>query len=178
MSLFTAAAYFLSFYPPVSPLFLDTLYFLDIVLFTVALRNIHIYMKPMHNMLHILSLAGLVGSLVIKVSPLLDHGLVIGLYERPALLLATGWWFVALTGLFFKEALCFGRLEAIALAVLIPVLTGGHFVGVLSEQMKVWGGGVFVALFAVFAARKLVQERLDDVGDLSVFEHLAKGGEL
>lgn len=85
---------------------------------------------------------------------------------------------MALTGLFFKEAACFGRVEAIALAVLVPVLTGGHFVGVLSEQMKVWGGGTFVALFVVFAIRKLLQERLDDVGDLSVFEHLAKGGEL
>lgn len=178
MSLSTAVAYFLSLYPPVSPLFLDTLYFLDIAFFTVALRNIHIYMKPMHNMLHILNLAGLLGSLVLKVSPLLDHGLVVGLYERPALLLASGWWFVALTGLFFKEAACFGRVEAIALAVLVPVLTGGHFVGVLSEQMKVWGGGTFVALFVVFAIRKLLQERLDDVGDLSVFEHLAKGGEL
>ena len=44
--------------------------------------------------------------------------------QRPELLLASGWVFVALTGLFFKEFACFQRWEASALFAILPILTG------------------------------------------------------
>lgn len=162
-----------------SPLLHDALYFATLAFFGVALDKIHIYMKPMHNLLKALWLMGVLGSVALSVSPLTGaEGLVQGMLSHPALLLGTGWWFVALTGLFVKEAACFGRLEAIALIFLVPALTGGHFVGLLSRQAEVYGGVVFSAVFVFFAIRKLLQDALDDVGDMSVFEHLAKGGEL
>ena len=69
--------------------------------FGVSLATIHIYMKPMHNFLKALWAAGAVGAvIVLAFSP--EHSLVLSSFEHPELLLASGWVFVALTGLFFK----------------------------------------------------------------------------
>lgn len=157
----------------------DFLYCINLAAFGVALQTIHIYLKPLHNMLKLLWSISIAASLALAVSPLLGaEGLVVSVYDHPALLLAVGWQFVALAGLFVKEALCFGRLEAVGLIGLVPLLAGGHFLGVLSDDMHRYGALAFVGLFLLFSARKLTQNKRDDLGDLSVFEHLAKGGTL
>lgn len=157
----------------------DALYFVNLASFGVALQTIHIYMKPLHNMLKVLWGLGLAASVGLSLSPLLSgNGLVMEVYNHPALLLAIGWQFVALTGLFIKEAACFGRIEAISLIFLVPFLAGGHFLGFLPHAVENYGAIGFAAFFLLFSARKFTQPAKDDIGDMSVFEHLAKGGTL
>ncbi|CDF38081.1 unnamed protein product [Chondrus crispus] len=157
----------------------DALYFTNLVSFGVALQTIHIYMKPLHNALKVLWGLALAASIGLAVSPLLGgDGLVMAVYEHPALLLAVGWQFVALTGLFIKEAACFGRVEAISLIFLVPALAGGHFLGFLPGNVESSGAVAFAAFFLLFSARKFMQPATDDIGDMSVFEYLAKGGSL
>ncbi len=86
-------------------------------------------------------LSGAIGSAaVLLTSP--SHYLVATAYQDPQLLLACGWVFVALTGLFFKEWACFQRLEASALFALVPVLTGGHFLHILPSEVEKAGSVV------------------------------------
>lgn len=143
-----------------------------------ALQKIHIYAKPLHKMLKLLWAIGTGSGLVLGLSPFVQNGLVETVFDKPTLLLSVGWSLVALTGLFVKEALCFGRLEALLLIVLVPVLSGGHFVGVLPASTEKLGAAVLSVLFVFFALRKFSQPATDDIGDMSVFDHLKKGGQL
>lgn len=157
----------------------DALYFTNLAAFGVALQQIHIYMTPLHNALKVLWGLGLAASIGLAASPVLgEGGLVLGVYEHPALLLAVGWQFVALTGLFIKEAACFGRFEAISLIFLVPLLAGGHFLGFLPESVESFSAVAFAVSFLFFSARKFMQPATDDIGDMSVFDHLARGGTL
>lgn len=156
----------------------DFLYVLSTGAFAVALQTIHIYLRPLHQALKALWLLGAAGALVLLVSPLTDHSIVLTTYSHPAAMLAIGWQFIALTGLFIKEAFCFGQLEALALIALTPILTGGHFLGVLPSNVESIGSIMYAASFIYFSVRKFMQPAREDLGDLSVFEHLAKGGEL
>ncbi|CAN8075911.1 unnamed protein product [Agarophyton chilense] len=153
------------------PYIYDILFAVSTGAFGVALAKIHIYMKPLHNSLKILWGAGLLGAATILAT---QHELVPLVYETPSLLLATGWQFVALTGVFVKEAFCFARTEAIGLAALTPILVGGHFLGILPQSAERFGGLAFVVLFLYFCVRKLTQVVKDDIGDMSVFQHMAK----
>lgn len=143
-----------------------------------ALMSIHIYVRVLHNALKVLWAAGAAGGLVLAASPLVQGGVVQAVFDKPELLLAVGWMFVALTGVFVKEAVCFARLEALALIALLPVLTGGHFLHALSAPTERSGAVVFSVLFVVFALRKFMQPAADDLGDLSVFTYLDNGGQL
>lgn len=143
-----------------------------------ALQTIHIYVKPLHKMLKLLWAIGTGSGLALALSPLVENGLVETVFDKPSLLLSVGWSLVALTGLFVKEAFCFGRLEAILLIFLVPTLSGGHFIGVLPESAEKLGAVLFSALFVFFALRKFSQRATDDIGDMSVFDHLKKGGQL
>jgi uncharacterized integral membrane protein len=169
----------------VPPCAWDALYFGAAGAFAVALATIHIYLKPAHNFLKALHGGGVAASVVIALSlvygsstDVSSGGLVMEVLAKPELLLAVGWQFVALTGLFFKEAVCFQRTEALALGLLVPVLTGGHFLRILPAQAEVGGSIAFAALFLLFAARKFRQNPRDDLGDKSVFDHLERGGTL
>lgn len=174
----TAGALALTVGTDISPRVYDALALLSALAFGGSLQTIHIYLKPMHNFLKVLWALGLAGGLALAASPLTGDGVVLTVFDKPALLLAIGWQFVALTGLFFKEAVCFHRLEANLLIALVPLLSGGHFLGALPADAERAGSAVFVALFLVFALRKFTQPARDDIGDMSVFNHLESGGSL
>ena len=141
--------------------------------FGVSVQTIHIYMKPMHNFLKVLWAAGLMGSLLVLVaSP--SHSLVVDSFERPELLLASGWVFVALTGLFFKEFACFQRWEASALFAIVPVLTGGHFLHILPDGLEAFLAASFAFVFPFFALRKFDQPLKSDIGDKTIFEYFKR----
>ncbi|WP_008316839.1 DUF2301 domain-containing membrane protein [Leptolyngbya sp. PCC 6406] len=138
----------------------------------VSLWTIHIYLKPLHRLLQVFWLVGGVASLVVA------HGdaapFVQTVYQHPVTLWGVGFTFVALTGIYFKEAFCFNRLEAKVLTPLVPLLLLGHLAGVWSVP---WATGMLIIWavgFTVFALRKLVQAIPDDVGDKSVFVYLAQ----
>jgi uncharacterized integral membrane protein len=164
---------------PVPPRVYDVIFFAAAAAMGLSLQTIHIYMKPMHNLLKGLWGAGVLCAAILAVSPLLTSGsLVTEVQQRPELLLAVGWQFVALTGLFFKEAFYFGRLEASGLTLLVPALALGHFLHLLPATAETLGSAVFAGLFGLFAARKFQQPPRDDIGDKSVFDHLERGGSL
>eukprot|EP00899_Mesostigma_viride_P023671 jgi/Mesvir1/4489/Mv09573-RA.1 len=88
--------------------------------------------------------------------------------DHPAAVWAVGPMFAALTGLAFKEGMCYGKFEAGALFFVIPVTLLGHLFGMPENAQQVllvtW-----VVLMLVFAGRKFTQRMEDDIGDKSVF---------
>ncbi|MEM1369784.1 MAG: DUF2301 domain-containing membrane protein, partial [Cyanobacteria bacterium P01_H01_bin.15] len=85
-----------------------------------------------------------------------------------------GFLFAALTGIFFKEAFCFNRLETKLLTPLVPALLLGHLFGVLPPTVEKSLLAIWAVLFVVFALRKAFQAIPPDIGDKSVFEYLKK----
>jgi uncharacterized integral membrane protein len=93
-------------------------------------------------------------------------------YLHPATLWGVGFSFASLTGIYFKEAFCFNRLETKLLTPLVPTLLLGHLFGFLPTQWEAGLLGVWAALFLVFALRKVIQPIPPDIGDKSVFAYL------
>jgi uncharacterized integral membrane protein len=138
----------------------------------LSLWTIHIYFKVLHRVLQLFWMIGSISAVVFTVYSV--EPLAVFIYQQPFSILGVGFVFAALTGIFFKEGFCFGRLETKLLTPLLPVLLLGHmfsFLPVSIEQamLVAWAG-----LFLVFAFRKVIQAIPPDIGDKSVFEHLAK----
>ncbi|EAZ29318.1 hypothetical protein OsJ_13381 [Oryza sativa Japonica Group] len=137
----------------------------------LSLVLIHIYVTPIKRFLQALWVVGVVGSIgtyVAGAQPL-DESLVGYVLDHPAALWFVGPTFAALTGLVFKEGLCYGKLEAGILTFVIPGLLLGHLSGLMDNGTKAGLLGVWMVLFTVFAARKFQQPIKDDIGDKSVF---------
>ncbi len=136
----------------------------------VSLWTIHIYMKSLHRVLQVFWGIGVIASMAIA------HGspepFALTVYNHPLTILGVGFVFAGLTGIFFKEAFCFNRLETKFLTPLIPVLLLGHLLGWLPPQMEQILLGLWAGLFAVFALRKALQPIPPDIGDKSVFVYL------
>ncbi|MGB3203225.1 MAG: DUF2301 domain-containing membrane protein [Nodosilinea sp.] len=146
---------------------LYTLFWLGLGL---SLATIHIYLVPLHRLLQGVWLVGGLASLALSHG--IDGPLAQTVMERPAVLWGIGFTFVALTGIFFKEAFCFDRLETKLLTPLVPLLLLGHLAGWLplgAEQGLLAGWAI---LFGVFALRKATQPIVPDIGDKSVFTYL------
>jgi len=88
--------------------------------------------------------------------------------EHASAMWAVGPMFAALTGLAFKEGMCYGKPEAAALFLGVPAACLMHLFGA-PEEWQMWSTGGVLALLLVFAARKFTQEIADDVGDKSIF---------
>jgi uncharacterized integral membrane protein len=136
----------------------------------ISLLTIHIYLIPLHRLLQVFWLIGAITSLIFSLyyhlSPLEF------VYNHPVSLLGVGFIFASLTGIYFKEAFCFNRLETKFLTPLVPTLLLGHLLGILPLN---WEKGLLIlwaTLFVIFALRKLSQPLPNDIGDKSVFEHL------
>lgn len=157
---------------PASLYLLDAAYATFAVGLGVSLWTIHIYLAPLHKALQAFWLVGVVGSVWVMIQG--QEALVTQLYHSPLALALGGWIFVALTGIFFKEAFCFNRAETKFLTFLVPILLGGHWLGVLPLAAEQTGLALWAALMGIFATRKLIQPIPPDLGDKSVFEYLQK----
>ncbi|MBD1916099.1 MULTISPECIES: DUF2301 domain-containing membrane protein [Cyanophyceae] len=146
---------------------LYTLFWLGLGL---SLATIHIYLVPLHRVLQGVWLLGGLASLVLSHG--IDGPLAQTVVETPAVLWGLGFTFVALAGIFFKEAFCFDRIETKLLTPLVPLLLLGHLFGVLPLEAKQTLLAVWAMLFLVFALRKAVQPIVPDIGDKSVFAYL------
>jgi uncharacterized integral membrane protein len=138
----------------------------------LSLWTIHIYFKVLHRVLQLFWLIGTIAAVIFTVYS--TEPLAVFVYQQPFSILGIGFVFAALTGIFFKEGFCFGRLETKLLTPLLPVLLLGHmfsFLPVAIEKILLitWAG-----LFLVFAFRKVIQAIPPDIGDKSVFAHLAQ----
>ncbi|MEH1793787.1 MULTISPECIES: DUF2301 domain-containing membrane protein [unclassified Nostoc] len=136
----------------------------------VSLFTIHIYMASLHRMLQIFWAIGSIASVILAISN--TEPLALTVYNQPLTLFGVGFIFVALTGIYFKEAFCFNRLETKVLTLIVPLLLLGHLVGILPVQGESVLLGIWATLFLVFALRKTVQAIPADIGDKSVFTYL------
>ncbi|NMG06630.1 DUF2301 domain-containing membrane protein [Brasilonema sp. UFV-L1] len=136
----------------------------------VSLLTIHIYMAFLHRVLQVFWVIGSVTALILALSS--TDPLAVTIYTQPVTLLGVGFIFAALTGIYFKEAFCFNRLETKILTPIVPLLLLAHMLGILPIQGEKVLLGVWAILFVVFALRKVVQAIPPDIGDKSVFEYL------
>ena len=170
-----AIAAALTAWNPASPAVLNALTLLYGLFWTglgLSLYYIHIYLKPLHRTLQAFWLIGGVASSAIALTS--AQPLALQVYEHPRLIWGVGFTFAALTGIFFKEAFCFNRVETKVLTPLVPLLLLGHLSSLLQPGTErvllvTWAIG-----FALFAGRKLIQPIPPDIGDKSVFEYLAQ----
>ncbi|MFM2158364.1 MAG: hypothetical protein RLZZ124_838, partial [Cyanobacteriota bacterium] len=134
----------------------------------LALRWIHIYLRPLHRALQLFWLLGCLGLLGLAVAA--------GPGAMAATAAADGRWiwavgpfFAALAGIGFKEFFCFRRPEAIGVTLLLPLALLGHLSGLLDAA--VCGGllAVEAALLLLLTLRKFPMPAAADVGDKSVF---------
>ncbi|MEB3266500.1 MAG: DUF2301 domain-containing membrane protein [Cyanobacteriota bacterium] len=139
----------------------------------LALHWIHIYLRPLHQALRLLWLLGAVGglALAIRVGP---AAMLPTLVEQPLWILAVGPLFAALAGIGFKEFFCFRRPEAIGVTLLLPVALLGRLAGLLSHPSTFSLLAVESGLLLLLCLRKFPMPAAADVGDKSVFEHLAR----
>ncbi|KAL2903711.1 Ribosome maturation factor RimP [Bienertia sinuspersici] len=166
-----------SFLPSDSPLSntlgqnIDLLYLLGSAGLGMSLYLIHIYVTEIKRTLQALWALGVVGSLVTYTAfaQPAGEGLVQYVVDHPTAVWLVGPVFASLTGLVFKEGLCYGKLEAALLTFIIPASLLGHLTGIMDDVAKLSLLGFWMALFTIFAARKFTQPVKDDIGDKSVF---------
>lgn len=149
---------------------LSPLYTLFCVGLGVSLLSIHIYMVVLHRALQAFWVVGAIAAAV--VAHFYAEPFALSLYQHPATILGVGFTFAALTGLFFKEAACFNRLETKILTPLVPLLLLGHLLGFLPTIGEKILLALWTVLFAIFALRKAIQPIPPDIGDKSVFAYL------
>ncbi|KAK9829113.1 hypothetical protein WJX72_003956 [[Myrmecia] bisecta] len=133
----------------------------------VSLVLIHIYVTPLKRFLQAIYLAGLaggIGLIATQADPLPQY-----VAQHPSAVWLVGPFFAAVTGLAFKEGMCYGKPECAALFFVTPILLLGHLTGLIPESGQQGLLLAFVALFTVFAGRKYTQAIKDDIGDKSVF---------
>lgn len=136
----------------------------------VSLLTIHIYLALLHRVLQVFWAIGSLAALALALSS--SEPLAATVYNHPAALFGVGFIFAALTGIFFKEAFCFNRLETKFLTPLVPILLMGHLLGVIPVQWERVMLAIWAILFVVFAIRKAIQQIPPDIGDKSVFTYL------
>jgi uncharacterized integral membrane protein len=138
----------------------------------LSLWTIHIYFAALHRVLQLFWIIGTVAAAVFTIYGV--EPLSIFIYTHPLSILGIGFIFAALTGIFFKEAFCFNRLETKFLTPLVPLLLLGHLCSLLPVSVEKGLLVLWAGLFLVFVYRKAVQEIPPDIGDKSVFDHLKK----
>lgn len=150
---------------------LDLLYAIGSCGLGLSLFLIHIYVTEIKRALQALWFLGALGSLATYSTLAQPAGknLVQYVIENPIAVWFVGPLFAALTGLVFKEGLCYGKLEAGLLTFVIPSLLLGHLTGIMDDGVKITLLSTWLALFVVFAGRKFTQPIKDDIGDKSVF---------
>lgn len=137
----------------------------------LALRWIHIYLRPLHRALQLFWLLGCAGFVALA-AWLGPERMVRDALSQPLAILAVGPFFAALTGVGFKEFFCFRRPEAIGVTLLLPLALLGRLTGLLSVSLTLELLVLQAALLLVLCLRKFPMEAAADVGDKSVFSHL------
>ena len=136
----------------------------------VSLYFIHIYMVALHRALQAFWVIGSISAIAISFQS--PEPLALYVYNNPLTLLGIGFTFAALTGIYFKEAFCFNRLETKILTPIVPFLLLGHLTGLLTVDIEQVLLAIWTIGFTIFAGRKMVQAIDPDIGDKSVFDYL------
>ncbi|KAL9414390.1 hypothetical protein AB3S75_042792 [Citrus x aurantiifolia] len=150
---------------------IDLFYTLGAAGLGLSLILIHIYVTEIKRTLQALWVLGVMGSFATYTTLARPAGenLVQYVIDHPTAVWFVGSLFAALTGLVFKEGLCYGKLEASILTFIIPSVLLGHLSGLMDDGVKLSLLGSWMVLFVIFAGRKFTQPIKDDIGDKSVF---------
>ncbi|KAK7358076.1 hypothetical protein VNO80_17376 [Phaseolus coccineus] len=150
---------------------LDLFYVLGSGGLGLSLFLIHIYVSEIKRALQALWLLGVLGSATayFTLAQPANKNLILFVVDNPSAIWFVGPLFAALTGLVFKEGLCYGKLEAGLLTFVIPSVLLGHLTGLMDDGVKITLLASWMTLFVIFAARKFTQPIKDDIGDKSVF---------
>jgi uncharacterized integral membrane protein len=137
----------------------------------LALRWIHIYLRPLHRALPLFWLVGCLGfaALAWASGP---GAMATSLAADGRWIWAIGPFFAALAGIGFKEFFCFRRPEAIGVTLLLPLALLGHLSGLLPTAACGSLMALEAGLLVVLTLRKFPMEAAADVGDKSVFAYL------
>ena len=138
----------------------------------ISLWTIHIYLLPLHRTLQAFWALGTLSSVVLMLR--YSDPLLLTIYHHPEYILGIGFLFAALTGIFFKEAFCFNRIETKGLTLLTPLILLGHLTQLIPPHINLVLISISTVLMMIFALRKAFQSRPDDIGDKSVFEYLKR----
>jgi len=138
----------------------------------ISLIQIHIYVTPLKRFLQFLWLAGSLGGAYLFFSQAqpADVSLVTLVAQQPSTVWLIGPLFASLTGVCFKEGVCYGKWEAFLLTAIIPIWLLGHLSTFIPQQGEQGVAVVVALLLLLFAGRKYTQPVKDDIGDKSVFE--------
>ncbi len=136
----------------------------------ISLLTIHIYMIVLHRLLQIFWLIGIITAMIMAIQT--TQSLPEFVYHNHLSILGIGFTFASLTGIYFKEAFCFNRLETKILTPLVPILLIGHLMGILPVRWEQILLGMWSIMFILFALRKVGQSISSDIGDKSVFSYL------
>ena len=137
----------------------------------VSLWTIHIYLKPLHRALQVFWAVGSLTALALFVSS--AQTLPNAVYPPfSGALVGIGFVFVAFTGLLVKEAFCFNRWQAKILALVVPTVLLGHWLGLMPVEVEKTLIALWAIIFALFSIDKDLQSIPPDIGDKSVFEYL------
>lgn len=143
----------------------------------VSLWTIHIYLKPLHLFLQTCWAIGTLSALGVFFNS--AYALPSALYAPFSWeLVGVGFVFVALTGLFVKEAFCFNRWQAKVLAFLVPTLLLGHWLALLPVNAEEVLLASWALIFFWFSLDKDFQAIPPDAGDKTVFEYLKQAQHL
>ncbi|KXZ47942.1 hypothetical protein GPECTOR_31g304 [Gonium pectorale] len=134
----------------------------------VSLQLIHIYLAPLKRALQVLWLLGTAGALFVMATQ--DDPAAVFVYDHALWVWAVGPLFAALTGVAFKEGLCYNKWEAAGLFGAVPLTVGGHLLHLFPTDVERGLLASCCVLLAVFAGRKYTQAYKDDIGDKSIFE--------
>ncbi|XP_014514900.1 uncharacterized protein LOC106772815 isoform X1 [Vigna radiata var. radiata] len=150
---------------------LDLFYVLGSSGLGLSLLLIHIYVSEIKRFLQALWVLGVLGSATayFTLAQPANKNLILYVVDNPSAIWFVGPLFAALTGLVFKEGLCYGKLEAGLLTFVIPTVLLGHLTGLMDDGVKLTLLASWMTLFVIFAARKFTQPIKDDIGDKSVF---------
>eukprot|EP01025_Chloroclados_australasicus_P036411 TRINITY_DN3712_c1_g1_i1.p1 TRINITY_DN3712_c1_g1~~TRINITY_DN3712_c1_g1_i1.p1 ORF type:complete len:284 (+),score=22.00 TRINITY_DN3712_c1_g1_i1:36-854(+) len=133
-----------------------------------ALQLIHIYVTPIKRFIQALWALGMLGGTVLLIQQ--DSSLVKYVFDNPSALWGVGPLFAAVTGLSFKEGVCYGKAECGVLTLLVPIWCLGHLTGLAPHSFENVEAWLVAALLMVFATRKFSQPIHEDIGDKSIFE--------
>jgi uncharacterized integral membrane protein len=137
----------------------------------LALRWIHIYLRPLHRALRLFWLLGCAGGVALALLSGQD-AMLETLAADSRWIWAVGPFFAALAGVGFKEFFCFQRPEAIGVTLLLPVALLGRLVGLLDDRSTFTLLSIEAALLLILTLRKVPMQAAADVGDKSVFAYL------
>ncbi|MDY7023345.1 MAG: DUF2301 domain-containing membrane protein [Cyanobacteriota bacterium] len=149
---------------------LTPLYFCFWFALGVSLFTIHIYLAILHRVLQLFWLVGGIAAAIVAFQS--PEPLALTVYHQPLTLFGIGFTFAAVTGIYFKEAFCFNRMETKLLTPLVPLLLLGFMVGIWSVMNLKFLLFFWAIQFMIFALRKAFQAIPPDIGDKSVFDYL------